>query len=363
MGGNHTDHQHGRVLAAAIELDVIAVVALNHSSTVRVKSKGYEEDTIDMNDCEPHANEVGKAAALIRGMIASFLKQGYRIGGFDAYTTSNVLKGSGMSSSAAFEVLIGTILNGIFADNAVSAVTVAQMAQYAENMYFGKPCGLMDQTASSVGGFIAIDFNDPANPIVEKVELDLGAQGYSLCIVDAGGNHADLTDDYAAITVEMRKVAEVFGKEVLRDVDSNDFYRNLDKVRETAGDRAVLRAIHFFADNERARLEKEALDRGNTDEFLTLVNESGDSSWTLLQNIYSLSSPTEQPLALALALSKQVLAGRGACRVHGGGFAGTIQAFVPNDLTEDYRQTISPVFGKSSCHFLAIRPDGGIEIQ
>lgn len=362
VGGNHTDHQHGCVLAAAINLDVIAVVSENTDRTVRVKSKGYEEDCIPLEDLTVHPEEYGKARALIRGMAASFVKKGYPVGGFDAYTTSDVLKGSGMSSSAAFEVLIGTVLNGLFADDAETAVSVAQMAQYAENIYFGKPCGLMDQTASAVGGFIAIDFADPSAPIVEKVNLDLAKQGYCLCITDAGGNHADLTDDYASITVEMRKVAKAFGKEVLREVDPAAFYGDLASARAAAGDRGVLRAMHFFADNDRVSAEKEALNRGDLEAFFACVNQSGDSSWMLLQNLYSVSAPTEQPLALALCLAKKALRGKGACRVHGGGFAGTIQAFVPLDQADAFRKELSAVFGESACHFLFVRPDGGMEL-
>lgn len=362
VGGNHTDHQHGCVLAAGVNSDVIAVVSENGEDTVRVKSKGFEADTVSLSDLEPNEKEYGRASALIRGTLAAFKQKGGALSGFDAYTTSNVLKGSGMSSSAAFEVLIGTIVNGLFNENRESAVAIAQMAQFAENVYFGKPCGLMDQTASSVGGFIAIDFHDPNNPIVEKVDFDLQSSGYCLCIVDAGGNHADLTDDYADITVEMRQAARVFGQDFLRDVDTAEFYSRLAEVRAAAGDRGVLRAMHFFADNARAVAEKTALQQGNVDAFLDLVNESGRSSELLLQNLYSSKKPKEQPLNLALAISRAVLNGRGACRVHGGGFAGTIQAFVPLDLAEAYGKAISAVFGESACHFLFIRPVGGTEV-
>ena len=363
IGGNHTDHQHGCVLAAAVDADLIAVVSENGENFVRVKSKGYNEDVVALDDLRVNEENAGKAKALIRGTLDAFSKKGRKLAGFDAYTTSNVLKGSGMSSSAAFEVLIGTIVNEMFNGGAETAVSIAQMAQYAENVHFGKPCGLMDQTASSVGGFIAIDFHDPKAPVVEKVDFDLESHGYCLCIVDAGGNHADLTDDYADITVEMRKVANAFGKDFLRDVDLGEFYGDLKKARDAAGDRGVMRAMHFFADNERAIREKDALMKKSTDEFLRLVKESGDSSFMLLQNLYSPRSFNSQPLSLAIAVSKHILCGKGACRVHGGGFAGTIQAFVPLDMRDAFGKEISKVFGEDACHFLRIRPLGGTEIK
>ncbi|MBR5451525.1 MAG: galactokinase [Clostridia bacterium] len=362
IGGNHTDHQHGCVIAGAVNLDVIAVVSENGTNNICIKSKGYDEDVISLDDLEVNQKEYGKASALIRGTVASFVKKGCEVKGFDAYTTSDVLKGSGMSSSAAFEVLVGTIVNAMYFGGKESAVSIAKMAQYAENVYFGKPCGLMDQTASSVGGFIAIDFNDPSVPVVEKIDFDLKENGYCLCIVDVGGDHADLTDDYADITVEMKNVARVFGKEFLRDVSIPEFYKNIAKAREAAGDRGVLRAMHFFADNERVGLEKKALLNKDTNTFLKYVNESGNSSDSLLQNLYSSKAPKNQPISLALAIAKSILKDDGACRVHGGGFAGTIQAFVPLSLADEFGTEMSKVFGQNSCHFLSIRSAGGIEV-
>ena len=363
IGGNHTDHQHGCVIAGAVNLDVIAIVSENGTNNIRIKSKGYNEDVVSLDDLKPDSDEYGKASALIRGTVACFVEKGCDVKGFDAYTTSDVLKGSGMSSSAAFEVLIGTIVNEMFYNGAESAVSIAKMAQYAENIYFGKPCGLMDQTASSVGGFIAIDFKDPSVPVVEKIDFNLKDHGYCLCIVDVGGDHADLTDDYADITREMKKVSNAFGKEFLRDVSVDLFYENIAKAREAAGDRGVLRAMHFFADNERVGLEKAALISEDTNTFLKYVNESGESSDKLLQNLYSSKKPTDQPISLALAVAKSILGNEGACRVHGGGFAGTIQAFVPLSLADKFGKEMSKVFGNKACHFLSIRSYGGIEVK
>lgn len=362
VGGNHTDHQHGCVLAGSVNLDVIAVVAATDDGIVKVKSEGYDEDVLSINELEPCEKEYGRASALIRGMCGEFKKDGYNIGGFVAYTTSNVLKGSGLSSSAAFEVLIGNILSGLYNNNSVDAVEIAKIAQRAENIYFGKPCGLMDQMASSVGGFVGIDFNDPSKPVIEKVSFDIGAHGHKLVIVNTGGNHADLTQDYADITIECKKVSEYFGKAVLRDVNVDEFYASIADLREKAGDRAVLRAIHFFNDNQRAIDEKIALKEGRFDDFLKISKNSGRSSFQYLQNVYSPSNPTEQGLSLALSLASKALEHRGAYRVHGGGFAGTIQAFVPDDLLENYLKIMSSVFGEDSCYVLNIRPVGGTEI-
>lgn len=360
VGGNHTDHQHGCVLAGSVNLDVIAVAAPNNEGVVRIKSHGFEMDEIDLNTLTPVAAENGKAAALIRGMCAFFKQEGYQIGGFNAYTTSNVLKGSGLSSSAAFEVLVGVILNSLYnGGTAASAVTIAKLAQKAENQFFGKPCGLMDQMASSVGGFTAIDFNDPADPIIEKVSFDLAAHGHSLCIVNTGGNHADLTEDYAAITRQCKQVSKALGKEFLREVDESAFYGSIAALRDEFGDRAVLRSMHFFADNKRAVAEKQALQRDDFNAFLKLITESGNSSFKYLQNVFSVSAPEEQGLSLALALTERYLNGLGACRVHGGGFAGTIQAFVPTNMLAGYKEMIEDVFGRGNCHVLNIRPVGG----
>lgn len=363
VGGNHTDHQHGCVLAGSVNLDVIAVVAPTDDGSIRVKSEGYDEDVLSISNLEPNTAEYGKASALIRGMCGEFKKDGYNIGGFVAYTTSNVLKGSGISSSAAFEVLIGNILSGLYNGGTVSDVEIAKIAQRAENIYFGKPCGLMDQMASSVGGFTGIDFKDPKNPVIDKVVFDLADYKHKLVIINTGGNHADLTNDYADITIECRKVSEYFGKEVLRDVDVDAFYKDIAGARAAAGDRAVLRAIHFFNENERAVAEKKALSENRFEDFLEIVKESGRSSFQYLQNVYSPSNPKEQGLSLALAIAEKTLGERGAFRVHGGGFAGTIQAFVPEDLLDTYLNAMSAVFGEKACYVLNIRPVGGTEIK
>ncbi len=363
VGGNHTDHQHGCVLAASVNLDVIAVVAKNNDNVIRIKSKGYNMDTIDINDLGVKKSEKNRAASLIRGVVARFKDLGYNIGGFDAYTTSNVLKGSGLSSSAAFEVLVGTILSYVFNDAKISAVEIAQIGQFAENVYFGKPSGLMDQMASSVGGFVAIDFNDPKNPIINKVEFDFASSNHALCIIDTGGNHADLTDEYGAVPSDMTGVAKHLGKDVLRDICEKDFYAKLGDIRKELSDRAALRAVHFFEDNKRAQLEAEALNNGDFDEFKRLVIESGNSSFMYNQNVYTCKNPTEQGLSLALAVSEKLLKGKGAWRVHGGGFAGTIQAFVPNDMLEEYKTTIEGIFGNGTCHILNIRPVGGTKVE
>ena len=363
VGGNHTDHQHGCVLAGSVDLDVIAIVAPTDDGIIKVKSEGYDEDVLSISELEPNSAEFGKAISLIRGMCGEFKKDGYNIGGFVAYTTSNVLKGSGLSSSAAFEVLIGNILSGLYNDGKVDPVEIAKIAQKSENIYFGKPCGLMDQMASSVGGFVGIDFNDPSKPIIDKVVFDLASHKHKLVIVNTGGNHADLTGDYADITVEMRKVAEVFSKTHLRDVNETEFYEKIKEVRAAAGDRAVLRAIHFINDNRRAVLEKEALQENRFNDFLKISNESGESSFQFLQNVYSNSNVHEQGLSLALAIAKRVLGDKGASRVHGGGFAGTTQAFVPDELLDDYIEALSAVFGDDSCYVLNIRPIGGTQIK
>ena len=363
VSGNHTDHQHGSVLAGSVNLDVIAIVSLNDDGKIRIKSEGYDMDTVTVSEFSKVSEEENTAIALIRGVCSKFEELGYKIGGFNAYTTSNVLKGSGLSSSAAFEVLVGTIISYIYNDGKIDAVTIAKCSQYAENVFFGKPSGLMDQMASSVGGFVGIDFGDKENPIIEKVDFDFAAQNHSLCIVNTGGNHADLTCEYAAVPEEMRNVAEYFGKTALRQVDEAEFYANMAEIREKCGDRAVLRSIHFFDDNRRAVEEKKALQNGDFNGFLNLVRESGRSSFMFLQNVYAASAPVEQGLSIALALSGKVLGDRGAYRVHGGGFGGTIQAFVPNDLLESYINTIEGVFGKGSCYVLKIRPLGGTKIS
>ncbi|MGN0557800.1 MAG: galactokinase [Acutalibacteraceae bacterium] len=362
IGGNHTDHQRGCVLAAGVDLDVIAVVKKNDENIIRIKSKGFDMDEIDLGVLTPVPEESEHAASLIRGVAARFSQLGCGFGGFDAYTTSNVLKGSGLSSSAAFEVLVSTILDELYNGGKMSAVDKAIVSQYAENKFFGKPCGLMDQMASSVGGFVSIDFCDTANPIIEKVDFDFASVGHSLCIVDTGGCHADLTSDFAGIPTEMKAVAQFFGKDVLREVDEQEFYANIAALREKVSDRAVLRAIHFFNDNRRAIELRDALKAGNFEQFKQIIGESGMSSMTMLQNVFAASNPGEQGLTLALALTARILGENGAWRVHGGGFAGTIQAFVPNELLEEYRAQIESVFGSGSCYVLSVRPVGGIEV-
>ncbi len=362
VGGNHTDHQHGRVLAGSVNLDVIGIVAANSENIVRVQSKGYNVDPVELTDLESREAEYGRTSALIRGCCAFFKKAGYNIGGFDAYTTSDVLGGSGLSSSAAYEVLICNILSGMFNDGGVGRVEIAQISQKAEREYFGKPCGLLDQMASSQGGFTAIDFNNPNSPIVEQIDFDLAAHGYTLCVVDTHGDHADLTRDYADITVECREISRYFNKDFLRDVQQSEFFANIADLRNKFGDRAVLRAIHFFGDDERAEEQKIALKQDNFDHFLDLVNESGDSSYKYLQNVYSTSNIKAQGLCLALCLTERFLKGEGACRVHGGGFAGTIQCYIPNDRIDEYSEMIDGVFGKGSCSILNIRQIGGCEI-
>ena len=363
ISGNHTDHQHGCVLAAAVNLETVAEVTLNDRGVAAVASEGYAPVEIDLSDLSIHPEEKNTTAALIRGVAAAFAQRGAKLQGFDAKVRSTVLPGSGLSSSAAFEVLIGTIFNELFFEKRLTAVEVAQIGQYAENVYFGKPCGLMDQTASSVGGMVFIDFADPAHPVVENLSLDLNALGYALCIVDSGADHADLTDEYAAIPVECRQVAAFFGKEVLRDVDEAAFYAQLKEVRAATSDRAILRAIHFFGENKRVQQQFAALQAGDFDAFLQMVTESGRSSWMYLQDITPAGAIQHQDMAVALALCDRLLQGSGAFRVHGGGFAGTVQAFVPLAKLEQFRSGIEAVLGQGACHVLSIRAEGGVRLD
>lgn len=362
VGGNHTDHQHGRVLAAAVNLDAIAAASLNNDGIVRIHSKGYDQDVIELNDLTVHKDEIGNSAALIRGVLAALKNSGYKVGGFDASTMSSVLSGSGLSSSAAFEVLVGTMVNYLFNDGKITPEEIAIASQYAENEYFGKPSGLMDQMASSYGNFITIDFENPEDPKIEKLNFDFASSGYTLCVVDTGGNHSDLTDDYADVKNDMVKAAGVFGKSFLREVSPEEFYANIKKVKEMAGARAVLRAIHFFEDHARVSEEVAALNSGDFDTFKSLVIDSGRSSFMYNQNVFSTRFKDEQNMSVALALSEKILKGKGAWRVHGGGFAGTIQAFVPNELVSEYREKIEAVFGEGACKELEIRKFGGVEI-
>ena len=364
IGGNHTDHQRGRVLAASVDLDVIAVVSPESGNVIRVKSEGHSENVVSLEQLLPSDNEKNSSNALIRGIAARFHELGLKVGGFTAYTTSNVLSGSGLSSSAAFEVLIGTVLSGLYNDGKVDPVEIAKIGQYAENRYFGKPCGLMDQTASSVGGLVTIDFKDPAAPVVEGLSYDFAAKGYALCVVNTGGSHADLTDEYAAIPGEMRAVASHFGKEVLRELKKEDVLSDLASLRTLpGGDRGVLRALHFFDENDRVLLQAAALKEDRLDDFFALVKASGESSYCLLQNVVSGKSTKEQGIALALTFSGELLGGEGLCRVHGGGFAGTIQSYVPLEKVEAYRKGIEAFFGAGSCYVLRIRPLGGVKFE
>ena len=362
--GNHTDHNRGKVMAAAINLDAVAAAAKNDEMIVRIKSAEYEKiDVIDITDLTPHEEEYGHSAGLIRGVCAGFKNRGYEVGGFDAATMTQVLSGSGLSSSAAFEVLVGTVINYMYNDGKVSAVEVAQIAQYAENVFFDKPCGLMDQMACSVGSFVKIDFKDNANPVIEPVEFDFASCGHSLVITDTRANHADLTDEYGFIRTEMEKGASVFGGKALRDVEEEEFCKNLALVREKAGDRSVLRGLHFYGENNRVEKAAAALGNGDFEQFKSVITESGFSSYMYNQNVFSAKQPLSQPVSVALATSDYILRGKGAWRVHGGGFAGTIQAFVPNDLLDTYKSTLESIFGEGACYVLNIRPIGGTEIK
>ncbi|MBQ8416009.1 MAG: galactokinase [Clostridia bacterium] len=364
LSGNHTDHNHGCVVAASIDLDIIAVASPNTEGVIRVKSEGFDEDVVDINTfTAPRETPLGHSDELIAGMVAGFRKDGYQVGGFDAYTTSNVLKGSGISSSAAFEDMIGNILNHIYNEGNVDNVEIAKLAQYAENHFFGKPCGLMDQVACASGGIVAIDFNDPTAPIIEKIDFDITAQGYNLCIVNTGGNHADLTDDYASVPAEMKAVAAALGKSFLRELDEKDVIAAIPTLRETLGDRAILRALHFFSENRRVAKQKAALFSGNLDAFFEGVIASGRSSFCYLQNVFTTKNVGEQGLSLALCLCERLLADKkGAWRVHGGGFAGTVQAFVPTEEVETFRAAMDAAFGEGRCMVLRIRPVGAVKI-
>ena len=362
VGGNHTDHQHGEILAASINLDAIAVTRKTDDNMIHLISGTYKEIVIDVNDISYKESEKETTKALIKGVLKGAKDHGFDIGGFTAYVTSDVLIGAGLSSSAAFETVVGTIISQLYNDGKMDAVTIAIIGQYAENVYFGKPCGLMDQMASSVGGLINIDFEDPKKPKIKKVDVDFEAYGHSLCIVDTKGSHADLTDDYAAIPYEMKKVANYFNQEALREVDKDDFYLNLPKIREILGDRAVLRAMHLFEENKRVDQQVKALEEGDFDTFKKLIKESGDSSFKYLQNVYSSHDLTNQSVSIGLAISDISLGDKGVSRVHGGGFAGTIQAFVPNDIVSMYKKNMEHVFGEGACHVLKVRPYGGMKV-
>ena len=364
LSGNHTDHNCGCVVAASIDLDIIAVASKRDDSVIAIKSEGFPEDVVDYSKYNaPIESKFGSSESIIAGMVQGFLKDGYAVGGFDAYTTSNVLKGSGLSSSAAFEDMVGNILSHMYNGGKVDNVEIAKLAQYSENVFFGKPCGLMDQVACAVGGIVAIDFKDPKAPVINKVDFDISAAGYNLCIVNTGGNHADLTDDYASVPAEMKSVAAYFGKSVLREVDEAEFFASIAALRESVGDRAVLRALHFFGENKRVAAQKAALDASDLDAYFVEVLASGKSSFCYLQNVYTTKNLKEQGLSLALCLADGYLAGkRAAYRVHGGGFAGTIQAYVPMEDVDGFRALMDGVFGEGKCIVLRIRPEGAVRI-
>ena len=359
IGGNHTDHQHGHVLCGSVDMDMLACAAPNGQAVIRVLSEGYPALEVELDSLLPREEERNGSAALVRGVAAKVKELGYPLAGFDAYITSTVLSGSGLSSSAAYETLIGNILNHFCCEGKLDPITIAKIGQYAENVYFGKPCGLMDQMGSSVGGAVAIDFNDPADPVVERADFDFSRSGHVLCIVDTASSHGDLTDDYADITREMGAVAAYFGKQFLRDVPEADFRTNLPALRRACGDRAVLRALHYYDDDRRAVAEAQALKAGDFPRFLALVNASGVSSALHLQNTWSIADPRQQAIPVALAIGRELLGETGAIRVHGGGFAGTIQAFVPLEKLESFRAGMESLLGEGKCHILHIRPQGG----
>ncbi len=364
ISGNHTDHNYGKVIAASIDLDIIAVASKRDDMHINIKSEGFPIDKVDVSDPNPCEKDFFKSGAIISGMARGFLNNGYKIGGYDAYTTSNVFKGSGLSSSAAFEDMVGNILNYFYNDGKVENPEIAKIAQYAENVFFGKPCGLMDQTACAVGGFVAIDFKDPKNPIIEKLDFDLTGAGYSLCIVNTGGNHADLNDDYASVPSEMKAVAAHFGKSVLRELDEGELIAGIGALREKVGDRAIMRALHFMEENKRVTYQTEALRKNDLATFFKGVHESGSSSFKYLQNVYTTKNVSEQGLSLALCLAEKALAGKDAAwRVHGGGFAGTIQAFIRNEDIPAFREMLDLAFGKGATTVLKVRPYGAIKIS
>lgn len=359
IGGNHTDHQHGRVLCASVDMDMLACAVPNGTRKIRVQSEGYPFLEVDLDDLALKPEEANSSAALVRGVAARLVQKGFSVEGFDAIVTSNVLSGSGVSSSAAYEILVGNILNHFYCADSQDPIELAKIGQYAENVYFGKPCGLMDQMGASIGGAVAIDFKDPANPVVTRADYDFAQSGHALCIIDTGSCHADLTGDYADITAEMKSVANCFDAEVLREVPEAEFRASIPYLRQVCGDRAVLRAMHFYEDDRRAVQEAEALKRGDFQAFLDLVNASGLSSSLHLQNTWSPVSPRQQAIPLALALGRELLGNSGAIRVHGGGFAGTIQAFVPFEMLDAFKSGMESVLGENKCHVLRIRPQGG----
>ena len=363
ISGNHTDHNNGLVLAGAIDRDVIAVVSKREDGIIRLYSEGYSEIKLRISDLgRDGAFEKFTSRALIFGVADGFIKEGYEVGGYDAYLTSEVLAGSGISSSAAFEVMLGNIFSHLYNGGKVSPVMLAKIAKYAENVYFGKPSGLMDQLAVAVGGFVYIDFENESEPHVEPIDFSLSDNGYLLAIINTGGSHADLNDDYASVPAEMRSVARIFGKEALRGLTEEDILKNIQNIREELGDRAILRAIHFIRENERVLAMKRALEENKIEDFLSGIRDSGNSSFKYLQNVYTNKNVKEQGLSLALALADGFLLDGGACRVHGGGFAGTVQAFVPKTRGEEFRRYMDSAFGEGSTMMLNIRPLGATRL-
>ena len=358
ISGNHTDHQRGRVLAGAVNLDTIAAVRVNGTNMIRIQSKGYPMCEICVDELTPVEAELNSTPALIRGVAARFAQLGCKVEGFDAYCESTVLPGSGLSSSAAYEVLIGTIINHLFFDARVSQPEIAQIGQYAENVFFGKPCGLMDQTASAVGGLVTIDFADKEHPDIRPVNFDFSTTGHALCIIDSRADHADLTDEYAAVTLELKALCKYFGKEVTTEIPEEEFYAAIPELRKIVPDRAIMRGIHEYNENRRVPQQVACLENGDFEGFLKLTKESGFSSWMYLQNVIPAGYVDQQAMAVALGLCEHYLQGKGAYRVHGGGFAGTVQAFVPYEILDSFKAGIDAALGEGACHVLSIRPHG-----